>query len=130
MCPIQNSAITSVTEDTLSLKDCIHFIPHSVLATLVYSDEFCCLFSQLLHESSILLRPCQSPQHVRDPSPVRDSITLPPVLFLLHPGTQPPTEYRSGMIESFFSYLTTKFLPHYTRTMTSMPYFTSSYESA
>lgn len=88
------------------------------------------LFSHLLHESSILLLPHQSPQHIREPSPVRDSITFPSVLSVLHPGTQLPTEYRSGMIESSFSYLTTIFLPHYTRNITSVPYFISSYESA
>lgn len=109
-------------------KKCIHFILHSAPATLVYSNEFCRLFSHLLHESSIHLRPRQTTQHIRDSSPVRDSITFPSILSVFHLGTQPQTEYRSGMIESFSGYLTTIFLPHNTRSTTSLPYFTTSFK--
>jgi hypothetical protein len=93
------------------LEECICFVPHSIPATLVYSNAFCCLFSPLLHESSILLRLCRLPQHIRDLRPVRDLTESPSVLFVLHPGTQSQTEYRSGTIESFSTYLTTIFLP-------------------
>lgn len=107
----------------------LFYLPFCSCCTGLFKRDLM-LFSHLLHESSILLLRRQPPQHIREPSPVRDSNTFPSVLSVLYPGTQPPTEYRSDMIEFFFSYLTTIFLPHYIRNMTSVSYFTTSYEGA